>query len=65
MKMLITGWVNGLPIPAYFTIAKTFLLSKEETPYPKEGNVRIIAVLPAVLKLFEQILLKNLRRELR
>ena len=63
--MLITGWVNGLPIPAYFTIAKTFLLSKEETPYPKEGNVRIIAVLPSILKLYEQILLKNLRTELR
>ena len=64
LKMLITGWINGLPIPSYFTTAKTFLLSKEDTPYPKEGNVRIIAVLPSVLKLYEQLLLKNLRAEL-
>ena len=28
------------------------------------GNVRIIAVLPAILKLYEQLLLKNLRAEL-
>ena len=65
VRMLITGWVNGLPIPAYFTVAKTFLLSKEETPYPKVGNVRIIAVLPSILKLYEQILLKQLRSELK
>ena len=65
IKRLITGWVNGLPIPEYFTVAKTFLLSKEDTPYPKVGNVRIIAVLPSILKLYEQILLKQLRLELK
>ena len=64
MKNLCTGWINGLPLPAYFTMAKTFLLSKEDTPYPKEGNVRIIAVLPSILKFYEQLLLKNLRSEL-
>ena len=64
IKNLCTGWINGLPLPEYFTIAKTFLLSKEDTPFPKQGNVRIIAVLPSILKFYEQLLLKNLRSEL-
>ena len=51
-------------MPEYFTVAKTFLLSKEDTPFPKHGNVRIIAVLPSILKFYEQLLLKNLRSEL-
>ena len=53
IKNLCTGWINGLPLPAYFTMAKTFLLSKEDTPYQKVGNVRIIAVLPSILKFYE------------
>ena len=64
LQVLITKWLNGGEIPNYFTHAKTFLLSKEQNQFPKVGNVRIIAVLPAVLKLYEQVLLINLRREL-
>ena len=64
IQVLILKWLNGGDIPYYFTHAKTFLLSKEQNQFPKVGNVRIIAVLPAILKLYEQILLLNLRREL-
>ena len=53
-------WINGEQIPEYITTAKTFVLSKEKSQFPKQGNVRIISVLSSMMKLYELIILKHL-----
>ena len=67
-KKLLTefeSWINGdSAIPEYLKVAKTFFLSKEETPFPELGLVRSISILPASLKLWEQILHAKLRSEI-
>ena len=50
-------YLNGGALPDYFATAKTVFLSKDGTAYPKEGDVRTIAVLPAICKLYETIML--------
>ena len=40
------------------------MLSKSGDIYPKEGDVRVIAILPAITKLYEQVLLNRLRQEM-
>ena len=46
--------------------AKTILLSKDKnnSAYPKVGDVRIIAVLPAITKLYELVLQEKINEAL-
>ena len=53
----LTDWLNGSSIPDYIATARTVFLSKDGTPYPVEGDVRVIAILPAITKLYELVLL--------
>lgn len=43
--------------------ARTILLSKDDTEYPQEGDVRVIAILPAITKLYEVFLHKYILEE--
>lgn len=45
-------------------IARTTFLSKDDTEFPKEGQVRIISILNATTKLWEEIMLAKLRSEI-
>ena len=63
LRLQMQNWLNGESVPAYLTTARTIFLSKEDTPYPSEGNVRIIAILPALTKLYELVLLEKLNKE--
>ena len=50
-------WINGEEtIPAYLKVARTVMLSKSDSQYPPEGDVRVIAILPALTKLYEVFL---------
>ena len=58
-------WFNGtLDFPKYLKTARTMFLSKDDTEYPEIGNVRIISMLSAVVKLWEQVLHTKLRKEI-
>ena len=48
---------KGIGIPPYLREARSIILSKSEDHFPAIGDVRIIAILPAITKLFEQCLL--------
>ena len=60
------SWITDLRIPAYTKVAKIIPLSKDEnnSPFPKLGDVRTIAVAPAITKLFELCILQKLRAEI-
>ena len=60
MRSQFEDWINGKNLPPYLSTARTVFLSKDGTPYPKEGDVRIIAILPALMKLYELIVLQKL-----
>ena len=60
IKCTFAEWLNGARVPAYITTARVIFLSKEQTPYPAEGNVRTIAILPAITKLYELVLHRKL-----
>ncbi len=63
--MQFERWLNGdEPLPQYMKTARTVFLSKEDTEFPKIGNVRIISILPAITKLWDTILLQKLREEI-
>ena len=56
----MNSWIAENKIPSYLNIARMIPLSKEATAYPEVGNIRTIAVLPAISKIWEKILLKRL-----
>ena len=61
------SWLNQeIDLPQYMKTAKTIFLSKDEhgSQFPKEGEVRIIAVLPAITKLYELVLHDKLLKDL-
>ena len=49
--------------PRYVKSARIILLSKTPSQYPPVGSVRPIAILPAISKLYEQIILHRLQEE--
>ena len=58
------AWLNSEePLPAYMKEARTVMLSKDGTAYPPEGEVRVIAILPALTKLYEVFLHRELWRQ--
>lgn len=58
-------WFNGiLPLPEYFTKARTVFISKDGTQFPSPGEVRIISMLTAIAKLWESIVHILLFREI-
>ena len=68
MTKILSALVNGTEqIPAYMQKAKTFFLSKDAdgSEFPQIGKVRIIAVLPAITKLLEQVVLILTKEELK
>ena len=60
MRAQFEEWLNGKNLPQYLITARTVFLSKDGTQYPKEGEVRIIAILPALMKLYELVLLQKI-----
>ena len=49
LRPLFEDWINGSPMPQYLKQSKVIPLSKEDgTEYPKVGNIRTIAVAPAL-----------------
>ena len=56
-------WVTTLRIPSYLKLAKIIPLSKDpnNSPFPEIGQVRTIAVTPAISKLFELCILHKVR----
>ena len=59
-------WVLTLRIPSYLKLAKIIPLSKDPdgSPYPSLGQVRTIAVTPAISKLFELCILQKIRDQI-
>ena len=57
-------WINKSMIPKYVKTARIIALSKDGTPYPSYGQIRPIAVLPAISKLLEQVVLEKLQAEM-
>ena len=58
-------WLNGeTQLPLYMKTARTMFLSKDDTAYPPVGQIRIIAMLNAVTKLWEHLLHIALRDEI-
>ena len=45
-------------------MARTIPLSKEVSPYPAVGNIRTIAVLSPLLKVYEKVILKRLTKHI-
>ena len=58
MKLL--ALINREKWPAYIATAKIFPLSKVESEYPSKDRIRTIAILPAVMKLMETIVLNKM-----
>ena len=50
--------------PSYVKRARIVTLSKTTSQYPPVGQVRPIAILPAITKLYEQIIMCRLQKEL-
>ena len=57
-------WLNGAKVPDYLKQAIIVPLSKTATEHPARGDVRPIAILPAVAKLYETVILHKLQTEL-
>lgn len=51
-------------MPDYFSIARVVTLSKDSTEFPAVGDIRTIAVLPAITKLLETCILIILEKEI-
>ena len=54
-------WLQTESYPSYLNTARVIPLSKEATEFPTLGAIRTIAVLPAVSKVFEKVLLSRLQ----
>ena len=64
LRLFFEEILNGdRSIPEYFKTARTMFLSKDGTPYPKKGQVRIISMLSAITKLWEELLHGLLKAE--
>ena len=64
-RMQFEKWINGAEeLPQYLKTAKTMFLSKEDSEFPEVGNVRIISMLCATIKLWEQILHTKLKEDI-
>ena len=62
VRFVFSNWLNGVEeIPQYLRTARTMFLSKDGTEFPEEGNVRIISMLCATIKLWEHILHEKLK----
>ena len=57
----LSGWYTAGKVPAYANRATIIPLSKQDTEYPEYGKVRPIAVLPAIFKLYETLILERLK----
>ena len=64
LSRTFTEWSNINHFPPYMKKAKIICLSKEATALPSAGQVRTIAVLPVVSKVFEKLLLSKLKEEI-
>ena len=64
-RLQFEKWINGAEeLPQYLKTAKTMFLSKEDSEFPEVGNVRIISMLCATVKLWEQILHTKLKEDI-
>ena len=54
-------WFLSHKIPSYLKTARIVVLSKEKSNFPTYGNIRPIAILPTLFKVFEIIILQRLR----
>ena len=57
-------WYTGGDLPNYITVTRMFPLSKEDTAYPRYGQVRTIAISPAITKLYKHILLMKMEKHI-
>ena len=64
--MVFNYWLNGGNIPKYLYSAKVTALTKDKklSVYPSVGDIRTIAVLPVITKLYETALLVKLKEYL-
>jgi hypothetical protein len=53
-------WIKAGKAPDYITNARVVSLSKESTAYPSVGNIRTIAISPAITKLYEKAIYPHL-----
>lgn len=54
-------WFATHRVPQYLKTARVVTLSKGINNYPDFGDIRLIAVLPTLYKVYEQIILQLIR----
>ena len=64
LSIEFTNWANNSSIPEYIKRARVIPLSKDDTDTPDYGQIRTIAILPALSKVFEKVVLKRLQKNL-
>ena len=64
LRITCQQWLDNGQIPEYLKQAKVIPLSKETTMFPQVGNIRTIAVLPAITKVYEKLILTRLQEEI-
>ena len=57
-------WQEHATCPHYLKSAKIIPLSKQNTEYPDVGQIRLIAILPAISKVYEKCILRRLDDEI-
>ena len=57
-------WQQEGYCPLYLKSAKIIPLSKQDTEHPDYGQIRLIAILPTISKVYEKCLLKRLDDEI-
>ena len=55
--------IQVIIIPEYIKTGRIFVLSKTDSAYPPVGRIRTITILPALTKLYELVILQNLKAE--
>jgi hypothetical protein len=62
-----TFFTNSLTkgsLPSYFKTARVVPISKTSSPFPPYPDIRTLAILPAITKLYEQCILTLLQKEI-
>ena len=58
-------WLTVGKVPNYCKEARIVPLSKEDGEFPQIGGIRTVNILPGIFKLFEKVVLKKLKVEMK
>ena len=64
LTTVFNRWWNGQDLPAYLKVARIVSLSKDGTEAPPEGDIRTIAIIPQLTKVYETIIHSRLEEQI-